>query len=149
MTPEIKAALEEVNRLLGLRSGAKDIKVTYGSIPENDQEIALLTRSMMQIMIVLATQIDVPPEHVTEGQTIPSLDAPSSTDEKIGQLIQVNCSKDKPEEAFVAVNYEKHWFWIDKRDFSSKRTFAFMMILFSLTETGGKEGLPLVTIPAS
>ena len=27
--------------------------------------------------------------------------------------------------------------------------FAFLMILFSLTETGGKEGLPLVTIPAS
>jgi len=28
-----------------------------------------------------------------------------------------------------------------------KKTFTFLMILFSLTETGGKEGLPQVTIP--
>lgn len=42
-----------------------------------------------------------------------------------------------------------HWFWIDDRDFKSKRTFAFLMVLLSLTETGGKVGLPLVTIPAS
>jgi hypothetical protein len=46
------------------------------------------------------------------------------------------------------VNYRNHWFWIDDRDFKSKRTFAFLMVLFSLTETGGKEGLPLVTIPS-
>ena len=149
MTPEIKAVLQEVNNLLGLQAGAMDIKVNYGSIPENDLEIAMLTRSMMQIMVVLATQIDVPPEHVAEGQTVPSLGASGdSNGERIGQLIKINFSKDKPEKAFIAVNYEDHWFWIDKRDFKSKRTFAFLMILFSLTETGGREALPLVTIPA-
>jgi hypothetical protein len=149
VTTEIKAALQEVNNLLGLRAGEKDITVTYGSIPRNDQEMAMLTRSMMQIMVVLATQIDVPHEHVSEGQTVPSLDTPNSTDEKIGQLIKIKSSKDEPEKAFVAVRYENHWFWIDKRDFASKRVFGFLMILFSLTETGGKEGLPIVTIPAS
>jgi hypothetical protein len=149
MTPEIKVELKEVNDLLGLRAGAMDINVTYGSIPQNDLEIAMLTRSMMQIMVVLATQIDVPPEHVAEGQTVPSLVAAgANNEEKIGQLINVHFSMVKPEKAFVAVKYEDHWFWIDKRDFKSKRTFAFLMILFSLTETGGKEALPLVTIPA-
>jgi hypothetical protein len=54
---------------------------------------------------------------------------------------------DKPEDAFVSVRYRDRWFWIDDRDFRSKRTFSFLMLLFSLTETGGKEGLPLVTIP--
>jgi hypothetical protein len=48
----------------------------------------------------------------------------------------------------IAVKYEDRWFWIDKGDFRSKQIFTFLMILFSLTETGGKEGLPLVTIPA-
>jgi hypothetical protein len=73
---------------------------------------------------------------------------PDSVGEKIGQLIKVHSSTEKPKTAFTAVNYEDHWFWIDKGDFKSKRTFAFLMILFSLTETGGKEGLPLVTIPS-
>ena len=69
-------------------------------------------------------------------------------EEKIWQRIRVQSSPDKPEFAFTTVKYENHWFWIDKRDFLSKRTFAFLMILFSLTETGSKGDLPLVTIPA-
>lgn len=109
MTLEIKEVLQEVNNLLGLQTGATDIKVNYGSIPKNDLEIAMLTRSMMQIMVVLAAQIDVPPEHVADGQTIPSLGAPDgSSEEKIGQLIKVNFSKDKPEKAFIAVKYADH-----------------------------------------
>ena len=148
ITPEIEATLQEVNRLLGLKPGAKEIQVAYGLIPGSDREIAMITRSMLHIMIELAIQIDVPPQHVTEGQTIPSRVQIDSDKEKIGQLIKVHSSPKKPKNAFTAVQYEDHWFWIDKRDFKSKRTFAFLMILFSLTETGGKEGLPLVTIPA-
>jgi hypothetical protein len=122
--------------------------VTYGLVPGSDQEIAMLTRSMLQIMVELATQINVPPQHVTEGQIKPSLVLLDSTEEKIVQLIKVNTSPKKPKNDFTVVKYEDHWFWIDKRDFKSKRTLTFLMILFSLTESGGKERLPLVTIPA-
>jgi hypothetical protein len=78
------------------------------------------------------------------------LAASEGVDTNIGRLIEVKTGIDKPENAFAftAVKYDDHWFWIDKRDFRSKRTFAFLMILFSLTETGGRESLPLVTIPA-
>ena len=150
LTPEIKEKLQETNKLLGLRQGIRDIRVNYGSVPQDDREMAMLTRSMMQIMVVLASQIDVPPEHVAEGQTVASLGkADSAGDKIVGHLIDVNCSKEKPETAFVSVKYAGHWFWIDRGDFLSKRVFAFLMILFSLTETGAKEGLPLVTIPAN
>jgi len=148
LTPEIEAALQEVNALLGLQPGRKEIRVTYGSIPQGDQEIAMLTRSMLQIMIELATQIDVPLQHTAEGRTVPSLATFDRTEEKTGRLVRINSSADKPEDAFTAVNYKDHWFWIDDRDFKTKRAFAFLMILFSMTETGGQEGLPLVTIPA-
>ena len=67
----------------------------------------------------------------------------------LSQVIKIHQSAEQPENAFTTVKYRDLWFWIDDRDFKSKRTFAFLMILFSLTETGGKEGLPLVTIPAS
>jgi hypothetical protein len=148
ITPEIEAALRELNKLLGLRPEGKEVTVTYGLIPASDREIAMLTRSMLHIMVELAIQIDVPSRHVTEGRTIPSMIKPDSAEGKIGQLVDIKSSSDKPADAFTAVRYKDHWFWIDDRDFKSKRTFAFLMILFSLTESGGKEGLPLVTIPA-
>jgi hypothetical protein len=143
LPPELKAQLAEFDRLLGLNPDEPEISVTYGLLPKNDTEIALLTRSMLQIMIALAAQIKVPAEHVADGRTIGSVDQTAQQ-----RLINIDHSVDKPDHAFTSVHYQDHWFWIDDRDFFSKRTFAFLMILFSLTESGGKEGLPLVTIPA-
>ena len=148
ISPEIREARMEINRLLGLDPEGQEIVVTYGLIPQNDREIAMLTRSTLQIMIDWAKMVEVPPQHVTEGLTVPNLPPPVGDEAKLGQLIHVKSGPDKPENAFTAVKYEDHWFWIGKQDFRSKRTFAFLMILMSLTETGGKEGLPLVTIPA-
>ena len=148
LSPDIEAALEEIDNLLGLDPNRKETTVTYGLLASNDHEIAMLTNSTLQIMVDLATQIHVPGEHVEDGQTVPSLPPIEGEAKHISQIIEIKSGKDRPAHPFVAVKYEDHWFWIDKRDFHSKRTFAFLMILFSLTETGGKEGLPLVTIPA-
>jgi hypothetical protein len=85
---------------------------------------------------------------VAEGRTLASLADKGDTETDKRRLIDIHSSRDKPDYAFAAVSYRDHWFWIDDRDLKSKRTFAYLMLLFSLTETGGKEGLPLVTIPA-
>ena len=147
LDPEIQAARLELTSLLGLNPDAREINVNYGLIPGADNEMAMLTRSMLQIMIQLATKIDVPPEHIADGRTVPSLETTGSDAEK-RKLMNVYHSKERPADAFTAVKYRDYWYWVDDGDFRSKRTFAFLMILFSLTETGGKEGLPLVTIPA-
>jgi len=140
---EIEKAGQELVDLLGLRPGIQEVKVNYGLIPRDDTEIVMTTRSMLQIMIELATEVNVPPEHVTEGRTVPSM----FTDDE-NYLIRINHSREKPKDAFVGVKYRDYWFYIDDRDLKSKQTFTFLMILFSVSETGGKEGLPLVTIPA-
>jgi len=147
VSPEIEAALVELGKILGLHPGEKEITVTYGLMPAGGREISMITRSMLQIMIEMAAQIDVPDQHVTDGLTLSSLSKPDSAEKKIGQLINIKSSSNKPEKAYTAVNYKDHWFWIDDRDIKSKRSFAFLMILFSMAESGGKEGLPLVTIP--
>ena len=147
LDPEVHAARQELAGLLGLNPDAREINVNYGLIPGADNEMAMLTRSMLQIMIQLATKIDVPPEHVAEGRTVPSLATTGSVAEN-RKLMKVHHGKERPADAFTAVKYRDYWYWVDDGDFRSKRTFAFLMILFSLTETGGKEGLPLVTIPS-
>lgn len=143
---EILDALDEVSTLLGLKPEVPEIEVEFGLIPKDDTEIVMLTRSMLQVMVELANNVDVPAGHLTEGRTLSSL--PQDEGFAESQLIKINNSKERPQNAFVAVNYRDYWFYIDDRDLKSKRTFAFLMILFSVTETGGREGLPLVTIPA-
>jgi len=115
-------------------------------LSRSNKELSFLTRSMLQIMIELAISVDVPPEHVEEGRTVPSLKP--TVGKQFSNLMAIHHSREKPADAFTAVRYRDYWYWVDDRDFKSKRTFAFLMILFSLTETGGREGLPLVTIPA-
>jgi len=143
LSDEGEAAAAEVFRLLGLRPGLDSYRVAYGYLPSDDTEIALITRSMLQIIINLATQIDVPADHVTEGRTPPSSELDSKQ-----QLINVRFSADEPADAFVKVRYKDHWYYVDDRDFQSKVVFTFVMVLFSLTEAGDSGGLPLVTIPA-
>ena len=79
---------------------------------------------------------------------MPSLIKANSDENDPSRTIRIRNSAERPENAFTAVKYRDQWFWIDDRDFKSKRVFAFVMILFSLSETGGREGLPLVTIPS-
>ena len=146
VSADLKAKMEELDSLLGLSPERQEFQITYGMLPKNDGEISLLTRSILQIMIALATEVQVPMQDVTEGRTVPGDNQGEKADPEQGRLIDIKFSK--PGDAFIAVNYRDHWFWIDDRDFKSKRTFAFLMILFSLTETGSQEGLPLVTIPS-
>jgi len=146
---EVIAAGDELTDILGMRRGAQEYSAVYAEVARDDTEMAMLTRSMLSIMIELAGQVDVPPAHVTEGRTVPSLVGPdSSAGSGKRRIIDIRQSADEPGDAFVAVKYHDHWFWIDDRDFNSKRTLAYLMLLFSLTESGGKEGLPLVIIPA-
>jgi len=84
--------------------------------------------------------VDVPPEHIAQGRATPGL-TPAAP-------LRISCSGKQPADAFVAVPYRDHWFWIDDRDLKTKRAFALLVMLFSLGESGQREALPLITIPA-
>lgn len=145
--PAIADDVVKIRQSLGLDPATDELKIVYGAKNVNDKEIAILTRSLLQIINDLASDISVPEEHVSE-----QLATPSSLQSKTGRseppLIRIKSSPAKPDQAFVTVPYQSHWFWIDNRDIRSKKMFSFLMFLFSLTETGGKEGAPIVTISA-
>jgi hypothetical protein len=63
-------------------------------------------------------------------------------------MIKIHWSRSQPTDDFAAVPYRDLWFWIDDRDYRSKKLFSFLMFVMTLTETGGKEGAPIVTINA-
>ena len=158
--------IHELRRLLHLAPDAEEIKLVFGATAANDKELAVVTRSMMQQMQIMATQAEVPAGDVAEGRAVPGWDtatnnaglvavAPAapggktvSNNANTPRLIRILSSKTEPTDAFVTIHYRNHWFWIDDRDLKSKRTFSFMMMLFTLADTGAKEPMPLITIPA-
>ena len=134
--------------LLDLDGDSDQIKVTYGLLPKSENEVAVLTRSMLQMMIALSTTVEVPDQHLEQKMTDPIKVQPGEEEAKLGPLMRIQGGSERPENAFVSVNHLNHWFWIDEGDFASKRTFTFLMLLFSMMESEDSEGLPLVTIPA-
>jgi len=139
------AEIRELRRLLRLDPEATEFTLVFGGTPSNEKEVAVITRSLLHIMGTMAAQVEVPSEDVAQGRATPGIPADVETARR---LVSIHSSKDKPADASVAVPYRDQWFWIDDRDLRTKRAFAFMLMLFALADTGDKESLPLITIPA-
>ncbi|MEJ8846292.1 hypothetical protein [Variovorax rhizosphaerae] len=144
LVPEETARVEELRGLLRLGPGRSEYQVRFGAAAAGEGEIAMLTRSMLQILIDLGEYVDVPQADVQDGRTTES-QAPSSA--VLGRLLKVKVAQERPADALVSVQYRNGWFWIDDRDIASKRTFAMVMIFSTLADSGAREGMPLVTIP--
>lgn len=145
LAPEEAAESAEIRRLLKLDPEATEFTAVYGGLSDSDKQIAMLTRSMFHIMIELASLVDVPVRHRDERRAAPVIADNLPEDQR---LISIRNAGQKPEDAFVAVPYRDHWFYVDDRDLTSKRTFTFLMLLFTLASQGEKARLPVITIPA-
>ena len=121
--------------------------MTYGTVPRNNREVAMVTRSMFEIMLELSAGVDVPPPRLTEMRVIP-LRAGEGRGAEFKPLVEIRSGTQAPKDAYASIHYKDYWFWIDDRDMPSKRLFSFLMILFSLAETGQIQAAPLITIPA-
>jgi hypothetical protein len=136
----------DVRKTLGLDPNASEFRVVYGSVPRDDKEIAILTRSILEILTDLSADIEVPAVHVAERRVSPSF-AETAAGEKKPPLLRIRSSAEQPGDAFVSVRYRDSWFWIDDRDIRSKKFFSFLMFIFTLVETGDKGNVPIVTVP--
>jgi len=144
LTEEQEAMLKELQEILQLDPNREEFTVTFGSAQRNPGEFALATRSVLQILLALGTYVEVPDTDLREGRVPPGVTLDRV---ELGQL-RVQYSREKPVDALVSVAHRGGWFFIDDRDLVSKGTFALVMLLSTLAETGAREALPLVTIPA-
>ena len=136
-----------IRALLGLDPAARDFSVVYGSFPDQDTEIAILTRSILQVMIDLASYVEVPAADIAEGRVYRPQRAPEQ-ERLFPPLLTVHNGASPPGDAYVAIQYRNQWFWIDDRDQQSKHMLTFLMMTFSLTEGAPTQSAPVVTVPA-
>jgi hypothetical protein len=149
VAPEIARDIVEARKLMGIDPNVAEITIVYGSTPTANDEVAILTRSIMEVIIEMASQIDVPDEHVAEGRTYATSLEIGSGPAQVLPFCRVHTGKEKPAHAFAAIQNRGYWYWIDDGDRPSKVHFAFLMILFGLTETGTPPQAPLITVPVN
>ena len=143
---EVLEKSAEIRRLLKLPAEGQKFTLNYSPVRGSDNELSVNSRSMLQIMGSFASYIEVPEAHLKDHSAIPSLGKVASEN---GQgTVQIHSGKEKPANAFAAVHYHDHWFWIEEGDWQTKRAMTAIMFFFTLAETGDTGKLPLITIPA-
>lgn len=139
----VEQDIQRLTELLDLGSGATELPLVFSSVRRNNQELAVLTRSMLDILVALSAQVMVPQADVDENRVTPNVTHSAS------QLLAVKSGPDQPDDAFIAIPYRNHWFWIEDTDLASKRMLTVMVLLFSLVQTGTVSPVaPVLTIPA-
>jgi hypothetical protein len=149
VTPAVEQDGRFVRSVLGLQPDARELTLTFGAVPRNAQELALLTRSMLEILLELSARIEAPAADVKEGSTLPVPPPRPDSGPRDQPLVNIHSGEELPANVFVAVHHSDHWFWIDNRDFRSKSIFSFLLLLTSLAETGVTPQAPVITVPAS
>jgi hypothetical protein len=147
LSEQERREIDEVRQLLNLDPDVREFELVFGPTPASNREIAVQTRSLVQILIEVGGQVSVPASHLAEGRATPGLIRATGGAEGL-HYMRVHSSAERSPQAFLSVPYRDHWFWIDDRDLATKRNFALLMLLFALADTGEKKGLPLLTIPA-
>ncbi len=145
---EVRLSRARLGEILGLDPGLPEYRLVSGHRAAGGHEIAMITRSILEMLVDLAHWIDVPAEHVAAGRTRPSHDPGPLKDFGFEPMIRVYSSAQRPDDTFVMVRYGGLWFWVDHEDFRSKRTLSFMQIMFSLAESGTGQQTPVVTVQA-
>ncbi|HVP10635.1 MAG TPA: hypothetical protein VMV94_05535 [Phycisphaerae bacterium] len=144
---EMAGEAAEVRSLLGLPEGAANrIRLSAGDTRTEPNEVAMQTRSVLATMYALAQAIPVPAEHLRNRQVSDRL--PADGEEAAPKWLRVEYSHLPQVDPFAQVFYNGYWFYIDKSDWSSKRTFALLTYLFSLQATTKGQAEPLLTVPA-
>lgn len=145
----VRQAVRNVTTLLGLDPNIHEYKIVYGAVPRNNKEIALLSRSIYEVLLDIAATINVPEDHVSERRVAPTAEGDLGPQGTITPLIRIVTSQYPPGDAFVKVPYHGHWFSIDDKDPASKNLFSFILLLFTFVETGSKDAAPVLTIPTT
>ncbi len=146
--PAYRPLLTEFRTRLELDPKPHVFRFTVRLTERADDEITIQSRSLMSIMSFIAKGVELPPAHADAGWARPS-PAAKWTGERPAVPLRVRSGTEQPDNAFVAIPYHGHWFYIDHSDLLSKRMFAMLQGLFELQAPASAGAAPLLTLPAA
>ncbi len=144
-TTEGVPRIQRMLRLLRLEPDAREVPVRYGFGRGTGGEIVVDTRSFLQILSALSTDVHPPEGHIAAGLT-PAVDS-RPTVGSITILSSYSLLR-PPADSYVSVPYRGNWFWVAEDDLRSKRVFSVLLMLLSLFERTGSATTPVIAIPS-
>ncbi len=114
------------------------------------KDIVISTRSLLEVMYYLSQGVNVPHQHIVDGRVTLTVEDATGIGfdwrEMSGDLFQVHSCEKRPANAFVSVEYEGTWFYIDERDLNTQSTFTLLVELFGIEVRSGGGGGFLYTL---
>ena len=81
ITPAVEDDIRVLRAALGLSGDAHELRLTFGELPRDDREVAMLSRSILEMLVEMSGWIEVPPEDVAAGRSNASRVPASPRDE--------------------------------------------------------------------
>ena len=107
-------------------------------------EIGVRGRSMMEIMQIASTAVQIPADDIDAGVAFVSPERGSDPD---GFGFVIKSSKDEPSNATLRTKYRGYWFYIEDVDLRSRESFALLNALFAVTAGTVPGANPVLTLP--
>jgi hypothetical protein len=141
--PALMEVVEEVKRLLNIPPAANEAEVFYG-VNAQPGQVAIRTRSMLNVLAQVSLQIDVPQDDIARHLTLPTV---GNIGPEHRPVVIIHSGAAAPADVFTSVDYHQTWFWISEDDFDSKLAFSVLQVLLALGRSEVTPGA-IVTIPA-
>jgi len=146
--PETRELINRFKKVLHLNPDISVFRITDRQINRKPDEVTIKLRSLLTMMGFLAHGVEVPEVHMQKKFVEQNTEAANIEHDDFFFPLNIHSSEEKPDDAFVAVEYQDHWFYIERSDHISKQAFGLLTYLYMLQAPQTPGGMPLITIPA-
>jgi hypothetical protein len=139
-----------MRRELRLEPGRDDFVVVAFPFERKPTEVGIRCRSLLGVLYFLSASVEAPAPDVEAGAVTVTKDddrEPFDWSKVTSKIMAIHSQRERPRNAYVAVQHRGWWFYVADSDQSSKATFSLVNILFSLQAESGKGRSPLLTLP--
>lgn len=138
--------LATVKQLLELDANLGRYEITAFPAAVKPSTLIIKGRSLLGVLYALSHAVEVPPSDTMNGLVTTSRTDDGSEgnwyEANAGQF-RVACTDDRPDQAFVSIEYRNNWCWIADNDLETKTTFGLLNYLIAL-QSDAEEALPTI-----
>lgn len=140
-SPDVAALRKQFREILDIDQDATFTDIVSSPRSARNQ-IAIETRSVMSILAEISRDIRAPETDIQSGRAYPGRAEGSLS------MVKIMCAPERPDDAYIAVEYRGTWFYVPDTDLQTKRVFALLQMLLAVQTSPERSLAPLITVGA-